>query len=147
MNEFADKVFEYLTSPGGSADRKLALKDLVTRTAFSSHWTNKGTIEVVEKYLNENPRNFCQDGINRFRKALDLNPTTRKAKIEIEIEVGDEWSAVYNGTPFTDDSMVATEITRLLTAGSLAPKSGIAGDRFRLKSAKITQIGKLQEDK
>jgi hypothetical protein len=68
MNEFQQKVFDYLVDTEGSDHRRNALHDLIDRGFFAG---NEDTnLDILGGYLEQNPRGFCHDGLERFKDAL-----------------------------------------------------------------------------
>jgi hypothetical protein len=95
-DEFIQSVVEYLAS--GGTERQQALTDLIFRNVFN--WgTVVGVKNAIDAYLTANPRGFCREGIDRFRKAiLDPPPKTLTFTLTIPFtgEVGDGSIAITN---------------------------------------------------
>lgn len=144
-NTFARNVFDHLTT-GDSADRSSALKDLIDRKVFSDDVDDRVCRRIVEDYISENPRGFCPEGINRFKKAVgikDPEPVRRTAVLEVEIELGPDWdhsdAGILEERPFTPESVIASDIRNVLRRQIVKDH----GDGYSVVKADLVKIGKV----
>jgi hypothetical protein len=117
LNTFATKVLDYLTTDGHHPQRKQALQDLIGIGALGYTYSDR-TQEAVETYLKANKRGFCQEGINRFRTAVGLKPTTKKVRIVLDLEL--ENTKTDFGSYDSRDNRFVMDFTRNL-AGHQVP--------------------------
>lgn len=75
MNEFQEKVLDYLFDRGGN-ERQMAMKDLIRCGFFGFHHADESR-QIAEKYIEDNARRFCDDGIRRFRESVGLKVPKR----------------------------------------------------------------------
>lgn len=86
MNDFQQKVWEYLTLAGGTSERRIALKDLVERDFFFGSDLERNSKKFFDTYLAENKRGFCLDGLQRARAALLPKGRTLTVVVEVDVE-------------------------------------------------------------
>lgn len=79
LTEYQQKVLDYLMV---TPERRLALSDLLGEHRFLPRQTDDALKAHLNVYLDKNPRNFCKGGIERAKKALDLEPP-------VPLQVGD----------------------------------------------------------
>lgn len=84
MNDLAAKTFDYLLV-AGHPERRQALRDLSATGAFSSQFEGD-TRYYIDRYLKDNPRGFCDEGIAKFKAFLDP-PKVAKIEVTLEFEV------------------------------------------------------------
>lgn len=83
MNNTQVTFTKYITDPARTRVPQM-MEDLTGRGFFESA-TEKTSTEILTKYLDENPRSFCQEGIERARKANNIVPKpVWKARTEKE---------------------------------------------------------------
>lgn len=108
MNDFSTKVVHYLSAPDASAERKQALRDLISHGLCAFDTTEERAKKVVENYLDQNPLNFCQDGIDRFREAMDLNDQglgTVRVVLDLEVLSDDRKRHDFGESPSQDNCL------------------------------------------
>ncbi len=133
-SEFADNVFKYLYD-ANTPERSNALKDLAARGAFAAQKENRAK-DIVQRYVEENPRGFCDDGVRRFLEGVNLD-SHRVGVITIEVTTPLAWTGDIRDEShqmFTADSVV---YSRLVEA--LVQDYGRGSERgmFEFKTAKI----------
>lgn len=151
MPSFADQVLEYLWSKH-SDDRKHALHDLAARGLFGlgpiGQNTNQRPLsaeegqKIVEDYLAENPRGFCDEGIQRFKTALHLG-TPRTALLAIKVTVPDAWDTTRDEGDwqlFLEDSRINERLSAALHNHLVGSDFGDPGEegKYKILSAEVT---------
>lgn len=112
MNEFQEKVFDYLTSNEGTGSaRRKALKELMNYGFFNSHEHAEVSVEIFTNKLNtwEKNETFCADGINKARKALLLS-RTKFVTVILEIETDSNLDKMYNSNDYSLSGGLAEQI-------------------------------------
>ncbi len=81
-------VLDYLSN--GSKQRKDALEDLINLRFFDA-FSEKSARQKLTQYIDRNPRDFCENGLGRFRKAL-LGEKAKKLVITLEVPIAEHSS-------------------------------------------------------
>lgn len=111
---FIKSVVEYLSTPG-HPQRLECLVDLVNERAFG--WGVDNIRANILSYLNHNPRNFCKDGIDRFRKFLEPEPEMKVYFNSAEYLVkrqGKQIWVKHSEQPFTSTSIFGQALLKAL---------------------------------
>lgn len=115
MNDLQIKVMHYLSEPGGSRERKTALQSLVGRGVFSGSQTENDTRRVINNYLKTNPAGLCNEGVARFRAAMDINdptvPVTDRVTYLVTVDVARSGEGP---VPYLTSGMLARSIGRVV---------------------------------
>jgi len=79
LNETQRKILTYLADPVRTEPVKM-LEDFAKSPYYmwSEYDGSSATLEIFKKYLDENPRSFCESGIKRARTALGIKKEFKK---------------------------------------------------------------------
>lgn len=120
ISEKRKELLHYLLEPGHS-ERKVMLSDLDLSYVFTRDVSDARATQIVQNYVKENKRNFCQEGIARFvaRFPEYAPPPPKKGRLEvvlsIDLEDVDDSFGDYKGSDNAITIQVANVVRDNLT--------------------------------